>query len=205
MSNNTYSGIYQIKNIINNKVYYGSTNNSNKRKREHFCALKNNTHCNKHLQRSYNKYGEENFVFEMIELCDENKLLETEQKYLDKYFDGGINCYNEESIAGKPPSRKGKTPWNKGKTGVYSEETLKKISESKKGKRMSEEAIQKIRNIAQNREYKTSKKILCVEKNIIFKSINEACRVMNLHRQNISKCCNGKRETTGGYHWKFID
>lgn len=33
----------------------------------------------------------------------------------------------------------GNTPWNKGKTGVYSEETLKKMSDSKKGKHFSPE------------------------------------------------------------------
>src|SRR3989344_8463445 len=32
---------------------------------------------------------------------------------------------------------KGVAPWNKGKTGVYSEEILKRMSEAKKGKRMN--------------------------------------------------------------------
>ena len=43
---------------------------------------KNNKHGNKHLQRSYNKYGEENFVFEVLEFVeDKNNLLEREQLF----------------------------------------------------------------------------------------------------------------------------
>lgn len=95
--------------------------------------------------------------------------------------------------------------WNKGKTGIYTEESLKKMSESKKGKKLSEESIQKLKQTCSHKIYKTSKIILCVETNIIYKSINEAERQTGLNRQNISKCCNGKRKTTGGYHWKFIN
>lgn len=39
--------------------------------------------------------------------------------------------------------RKGNIPWNKGKTGIYSEETRKKLSEAHKGKHPSEETIRK--------------------------------------------------------------
>lgn len=198
------SGIYKIKNIVNNKIYIGSSNNIHKRKNEHFSALKNGTHCNSHLQRAYNFYGENNFIFEIIEACEEIDLLKVEQKYLDEYFDNGINCYNENPIANKPPSQKGKTPWNKGKNKIYSKKTLEKMSESKKNKKLSEEHKLKIRHTTQNKEYSTSKKILCIEKNIIFKSINEAERITNIKSNNISKCCNGKRKTAGGYHWQFV-
>lgn len=61
--------IYQIKNLVNNKIYIGSTQkeNSYARKSEHFSRLKSNTHNNKHLQSSFNKYGEENFLYEILE------------------------------------------------------------------------------------------------------------------------------------------
>lgn len=198
------SGIYKITNIINNKIYIGSSNNVYKRKREHFSSLKNGTHCNIHLQRAYNFYGKNNFIFEVIEVCDEANLLKTEQNYLDKYFDNGINCYNENPVANKPPSQKGKVPWNKGKVGIYSQETLQKLSNSKKGFRHTEESKCKMINISKNKVYITSKKVLCIEKNIIFKSINEAGRITGVERKNISQCCNGKRKTAGGYHWQFV-
>lgn len=61
------SCIYCIKNILNNKVYIGSSVNFNKRKNLHLHYLKNNKHHSNHLQKAWNKYGKENFVFEIIE------------------------------------------------------------------------------------------------------------------------------------------
>lgn len=61
------SGIYIIKNIINCKIYVGSTKDFDKRKHKHFLDLKNGKHSSIKLQRAYNKYGVDNFVFEIIE------------------------------------------------------------------------------------------------------------------------------------------
>ena len=47
------SGIYQIKNTINGKVYVGSTIDFERRKYEHFKALKNNNHGNPKLQNAF--------------------------------------------------------------------------------------------------------------------------------------------------------
>ncbi len=41
-------------------------------------------------------------------------------------------------------SMKGKIPWNKGKTGIYSKETLYRISNSLKGRKLSESTKEKI-------------------------------------------------------------
>lgn len=76
-------GIYRIKNIINNKCYYGSSKNINRRWSKHKSQLKYYRHENVILQRAWNKYGENSFIFEIIEECDLNNLLLTEQKYLD--------------------------------------------------------------------------------------------------------------------------
>jgi predicted GIY-YIG superfamily endonuclease len=46
------SGIYRIKNIINNKCYYGSSKHIQKRFNEHINKLKNNKHINIILQRA---------------------------------------------------------------------------------------------------------------------------------------------------------
>lgn len=199
------SGIYKIKNISNNKIYIGSSNDVYKRKNEHFSSLERSEHCNSHLQRAYNIYGKNNFRFEILEICEEKDLLKIEQKYLDKYFDNGITCYNENPIASKPPSQQGKIPWNKDKTGIYSEETLQKMSEAKKNKKLSEEHKNKIKCTTRNKEYNTSKKVLCIEINTIFKSINEAERITGVNRKNISKCCKNTRKTAGGYHWEYAN
>ena len=77
------SGVYQIYNPINNKRYIGSSINVERRLKEHLRNLKKNTHCNVHLQSAYNKYGVQNFKFEVIEFIEnlENLPL-TEFKHL---------------------------------------------------------------------------------------------------------------------------
>lgn len=67
MSNSVESGIYRIRNLVNDKCYVGSTKNFNRRRGEHFRLLVKNKHWNSHLQWSYNKYSPENFVFEILE------------------------------------------------------------------------------------------------------------------------------------------
>lgn len=76
-------GIYKIKNLLNNKCYYGSSKDIEKRWRTHKNHLNGGKHHNTPLQRSWDKYGEESFIFEVVEECDEKILLEREQHYLD--------------------------------------------------------------------------------------------------------------------------
>jgi len=85
-------GVYKIKNVINNKTYVGSSVNAKKRIYIHFNDLRKNKHCNKHLQKAFNKYGENNFISEIIETIDyiddkkilKHRLLLIEQKWIDK-------------------------------------------------------------------------------------------------------------------------
>lgn len=79
-------GVYEIRNLVNNKVYVGSSVRGLKRKKEHFGALLKNKHWNCHLQYAFNKYGEENFKHTTIEkeVASEN-LIEREQFYMDLY------------------------------------------------------------------------------------------------------------------------
>lgn len=64
-------GIYKITNLINNRIYIGQSDRLNEREREHFYRLKNKTHHNEHLQKAFNKYGKDNFKFEIIEITDD--------------------------------------------------------------------------------------------------------------------------------------
>ena len=49
------------------------------------------------------------------------------------------------------------------------------------------------------------KRILCIETGQIFNTIMEACQVLNLKDANIIACLKGRRKTTGGYHWEYVD
>jgi group I intron endonuclease len=60
-------GIYKIINIINNKFYVGSTVNFRKRKSKHFSELRAGKHKNKYLSAAWSKYGEQAFVFVVVE------------------------------------------------------------------------------------------------------------------------------------------
>ena len=75
-------GIYKIVNKVNQKFYLGSSVNLYKRMLRHFNSLRKNKHHNIYLQRAFNKYGEDNFEFVVIEECDNT--CEREQILLDE-------------------------------------------------------------------------------------------------------------------------
>ena len=72
--------IYKIENIKNHKKYIGLTNNIKRRRSRHFTDLKCNRHENSFLQKEYNIFGKENFIFEILEnkwnIIDEIKRLQ---------------------------------------------------------------------------------------------------------------------------------
>ena len=80
------SGIYKITNCVNNKVYIGkSVDILNKRWPYHKALLNNGAHVNKHLQHSWNKYGEKNFDFSIIFECPQDELDKYEIYYIAVY------------------------------------------------------------------------------------------------------------------------
>lgn len=93
-------GIYKITNKINDKFYIGSSMNLDNRIYRHKNELKNNSHKNKHLQAAYNKYGKENFHFEVLEIlddCNVQELRNREEFYLSS-FDFS-KMYNKTKLA----------------------------------------------------------------------------------------------------------
>ena len=77
------SGIYNITNIINDKIYCGSSHDIKHRWYSHRADLRRNKHSNIHLQRSWNQYGELSFKFDIVEECPIDRLQEREQYHLD--------------------------------------------------------------------------------------------------------------------------
>ena len=77
------SGIYCIINLKNGNRYIGSSKNIRQRLWSHRAELRHNKHENSHLQAAWNKYGEQNFDYYVIEVCDKDKLLEREQEYIN--------------------------------------------------------------------------------------------------------------------------
>ena len=72
-------GIYVIANKINHKLYVGSSSEITARWSTHKYTLRNGTHANKHFQRAWNEYGEDAFVFIVVEKIDDLDSLETRE------------------------------------------------------------------------------------------------------------------------------
>jgi group I intron endonuclease len=61
------TGIFQVKNLVNNKILIGSSKNLPGRINRFKFGLKYGTENNKELNNDYKKYGEENFSFDIID------------------------------------------------------------------------------------------------------------------------------------------
>jgi group I intron endonuclease len=94
--------IYKIRNVTNDHYYIGSTVDSRKRFWAHRKALRLGTHDCIHLQRAWNKYGEDCFKFEVVEQLDsKDALYPAEQRWLDEHF-GQTYLYNVAAHADSP-------------------------------------------------------------------------------------------------------
>ncbi|MFM1652830.1 DUF2087 domain-containing protein [Brevibacillus sp. B_LB10_24] len=100
----TEAGVYQIKNTKNQKVLVDSTMNLKTINGKKF-QLQNGSHINKALQKEWNEYGEEAFVFEVLEVLKvkedafwnaADELAKLEEKWLDKLKPYGDKGYNSQ-------------------------------------------------------------------------------------------------------------
>lgn len=92
-----YSGIYKITNLENNKIYIGQSINVTQSIKKLIDVLNTNRHKNQHLQNSWNKYGKDSFLFEVVQYCEKNEI-DYWRKYFISLFDS-INPqkgYNKE-------------------------------------------------------------------------------------------------------------
>lgn len=94
--------IYKIINLTNGKFYVGSTVDYKYRFKCHRARLRKDRHHSKHLQAAWNKYGEDNFLFKVIESIPEGESLQAaEDVWLIEHV-GKDNCYNTGMRSGAP-------------------------------------------------------------------------------------------------------
>lgn len=145
------SGVYAIYNMISMAKYVGSAGDIRRRIwDEHLWDLRRKTHCNPHLQASFNLYGEEAFAFGLLEECDPDILIEREQWFLNNDVEWDID-YNMSRVAGQPPSPKGREKSEKHRRNLskslsghtVSRETRRKLSDAHRGRKRAVEAVAK--------------------------------------------------------------
>ena len=192
---NLYStGIYKITCLSNNKIYVGSafgTKNSSKKRNgfyrrweEHIKSLRENNHHNKHLQSAWNKYSENSFEFEIIEICDLADAIDKEVYYI-KLFKAADHNFGFNMLDGHLGNYK-----------KHTEEHNRKISNSLKGKERPLEIVKKWSNEVQQFNEK-------MELIATYYSMSEAERKTGIMRQDIGQACIGiKIKKAGGFFWK---
>ncbi len=210
MKHKTKSGVYCIINKINNKIYIGSSINIQERIYNHKTHLNKNIHCNKYLQSSYNKYGKDNFEFDILDLCSPDIM-----HSIEKYWINITNSCNKNFGYNLCPNP------TKGTLGYkYTEQQKENIKNSIKGKRKGilnpNYGKKSPKHVIEASINATAKAVAQINKNTdevikIFRSIEEAERFIGKSSTHISAVCNNKKNrnnypmlTAYGYKWKFI-
>ncbi len=184
------------------KIYIGSSHGIPRRESTHWTQLRNGCHQNKHLQRSWDKYGEKDFVFEIVELCSITDLLNREQYHLDlmqpydddKTFNVALDAY--------APARGLKR----------SDATKKRMSEALSGYRhpnwgkpankvAHEKTMMKVRGVPKpNAGKRTLINIVSPNGEIVqFDGLRRFCRQHNLNVGNIWAVLRGEKNTCKGW------
>lgn len=89
------TGVYSITDIVNGMVYVGQTlMNFGDRRDSHFSLLRNGKHACSAMQADFALHGEANFVFAVLEVCDESVIDEREAYYID-YYTAMDKSYNK--------------------------------------------------------------------------------------------------------------
>lgn len=227
-------GIYKITCTINDKVYIGSTEVCFKQRfKKHKQRLRNDYHENDYLQKSWNKYGEENFIFEILEeILDKSKVKEIEQIYLNDYILKGKDfCFNLSKSATGGNTITNDDIKEKHKQGVINSYTdeLRDLRRQQMLKRLPE-MLEKSKKSQQSREYKDrhlkimqelckteewlkkvrennakGRKPVGTDRGEIFESVTEASEILKINRANIRANINGKTSHCANRQWFYIN
>jgi len=136
--------VYIIRNVLNNKLYVGSTRREgSERWMEHRKNLRGNRHHSFYLQRAWNKNGESAFQFEIIQKDVPSESIREHEQY---WMDILKPEYNVSPSANGPGSLSAETKAKisaKLKGRKASPETRALLSKLRTGKKLSPESIEK--------------------------------------------------------------
>lgn len=183
------SGIYIIQNSLNNKVYVGQSIDIRNRWWHHRYHLRKNTSDCSHLQRAWNKYGEEVFVFKVIEECPKD-LLNAREIFWIEQFDSVNNGYNLNYGGG---SQRG---WK------MTEEQRLALSEKLKGRVFTDEHRANMsigrKRYFENNLHPNRKQVICLNTKELFENSRLAAEAYNLSNPHgINNVCIGRYHFSG--------
>ena len=149
-------GIYCLTCKPTSKKYIGQSVSISQRKWHHLHQLKKGKHYNQHLQRAYNKHGEDAFVFRVLVECHRDDL-DAAELFFIRMFDT-TNRYNGYNLkAGGNSSAVASETKEKIRQALIghevSEESRAKIAESGMGRVQSPETREKIRAAMKQRVF----------------------------------------------------
>lgn len=200
------SGVYAIINILNNKKYVGSTKCFKARFAEHRSQLRKGNHKNIHLQRAYNRYGENYFRFMILEECEniQDTLNFIEQKWINS--DGDYNICpiaNRRTYTKMPDWLKEKLR----KINTGRKKTLEERERLSKALRGRKPTAEHLLNQSKGRKGKGVKAVDQYDLNgnyvQTFPSLTAAGKAMNGSYVSINCCCKGKLHSAYNYLWKY--
>jgi group I intron endonuclease len=175
--------IYQIRNIINDKIYIGSTNNLYRRWEEHIRLLNKNKHHSRRLQNSWNLYGEKKFKFEIIENLEDNEnLIDKEQYWITKTncfmdnFGYNIALFANCGVKGRHPS----------KTRLWTEKQKKELSIKQLGKKHPHKGRIMSNEFKESQRLKRSKKVECIKTGNIYTSRKECANKLGVDPKTVA-------------------
>ncbi len=206
------SYIYKIENKINGMVYIGQTNKENpiKRFKEHIRDSRKEKLKHRPLYKDFNKYGIENFSFEILE---ETEFSDDREIYFIKLYNSTINGYNI-SLGGK--GRKTINHSEKEIIDFYIDNPCIKdcanffgICTDSVSSILRRNNIE-IKDTSYILKNKYSLKVVMIDKITgdeirIFDSASEAEKMVGNGKRcgHISDVCKGKRKSAFGYLWKY--
>jgi group I intron endonuclease len=138
--------IYTIRNLVTGDIYVGQTSDRSRRFSRHRCSLRDGTHHNRFLQRSYRKYGAAAFVYEAVEkdLTEEQANAREAALIVDLRRDGRTVFNLREGGQNGSLREETKVRIGKANTGKKrSELTRRRISAAGRGRRQSPDTVAK--------------------------------------------------------------
>lgn len=150
------TGVYIIENKVNGRIYVGSSVNIKKRWRQHARALEAGKHHSRFMQRAWDKYGKDAFVFRVALACREKHCLMYEQAYIDGLKPDYNSRPNASSQLGYKHTAETRAKMSASRPRDFSPmtgkkhnpEIIKKMSENRRGKGCGERSAEWRANIS---------------------------------------------------------